>query len=343
MPETVAVLGGGSFGTVLANIMANNGHSVRLWARDKDLVTQINTEHRNTKYFPEYELHTNLIACEDAREAIADTRTLFFCMSSAAYEETARAIASHIRKDALVVSTAKGLQIGNFKLMSEVLAETLPSTVNIAVLSGPNIAAELVRHEITATVIATEDLNTTQHIHKLLYCSYLRIYNNDDQKGVELAGALKNIYAIIAGMASGLGVGYNSVALLVTRALAEMRRFAIHYGAHAETFLGLAGNGDLIVTCLSPESRNFRFGSLIGSGRSVKDAIVEVGQTVEGLNTLKVVHAQAARDKLYMPLMRGLYRMIYEGAELATLLQELMHSQQRKDVDHPDSACDIYG
>jgi glycerol-3-phosphate dehydrogenase (NAD(P)+) len=336
-PQQVAVLGAGSFGTVLANIIAQNGHKVRLWGRDQEMVKQINEGHHNPKYLPDYVLHESLVAYTDLIETIADVSALFFCVPSSAYEQTASTIAPHVPGHALIVSTAKGLRQGRLQLMSELLADILPSGLSIGVLSGPNIAAELARQEITATVLASEDFKMSERIHALLYCSYLRIYNNDDKKGVELAGALKNIYAIIAGIASGLGVGYNSVALLITRALAEMRRFAMHYGAKTETFLGLAGNGDLIVTCLSPESRNFHFGKLIGSGCSVQEAIAKVGQTVEGLNTLKVIHAEATRSELYMPLMQGLHRMVYEGAEIKALLKGLMHASHREDVDDQKS------
>lgn len=342
MVQIATVLGGGSFGTVLANIMANNSHDVRLWARDTDAVHAMNRYHRNVKYLPDYELNANLKVTADLDVALSETQTLIFCVPSNAYRTIARLVKSHLGVGIDVVSTAKGLEPDCFKLMSETLKEELSPNINIGILGGPNIALELARHEITATVIASADLKMAERIHKLLYCPYLRVYRNADWHGVELAGVLKNIYAIIGGIASGLGVGYNSKGLLITRALAEMRRFAVSYGAHVETFIGLAGNGDLIVTCLSPESRNFRFGVLLGQGHETKDAVKEIGQTVEGLNTLKVIYAESQRRKLYMPLMEGLYQMVYENVEISALLDGMMHAQQREDVETPQVLFESY-
>lgn len=333
MSEWVAVLGGGSFGTVLANIIANNGHHVHLWVRERALADEINHTHCNSKYFDNLSLHVGVVAETDLGAVLSGAGTVLVCVPSSAYRSTAKAMATHLSDKASVISTAKGLEPDCFKLMSEILSEELSPKVSIGVLSGPNIAAELARAEITATVLASTDKHLVERVHAFLYCSYLRVYSSTDIQGVELAGALKNIYAIIAGIASSMGVGYNSIALLITRALAEMRRFAVNSGARAETVLGLAGNGDLIVTCLSPDSRNYRFGQALGQGRKPKEAIAEIGRTVEGINTLKVVHAEARRRKLYMPLLESLYQMLHEDVGVSALLEGLMHSEQRADVE----------
>lgn len=336
MSQSVVVLGGGSFATVLANIIAKNGIAVRLWARDESLVTAINKNHCNPRYLPDYQLHADITAYVDIALAMQDADFILIAVPSSAYRSVAQLIAPFFNSKIALVSTAKGFEIDSFKMMTKVLQEELPELCRIGVLSGPNIAAELAQEEIAATVIASTDTALQERIHELLYCSYLRVYSSSDMHGVELAGALKNIYAIVAGIATGRGVGFNTIALLITRSLVEMRRFAVSMGARTETFLGLAGNGDLIVTCLSPDSRNFRFGKALAEGNTIEEAIATINQTIEGLNTLKVVHKEATQRNLYMPLLDGLYKIIYEKLDINLLPGFLMHAHRRADVEDTD-------
>jgi glycerol-3-phosphate dehydrogenase (NAD(P)+) len=219
-----------------------------------------------------------------------------------------------------------------FKLMSEVLAEEIPQA-RIGVLSGPNLAKEIAAQQITATVIASEDeqLNTT--VQALLHSGTFRVYASSDVFGVELGGALKNVYAIMAGMAAALGLGQNTISMLMTRSLAEMSRFAVQKGADPMTFLGLSGVGDLIATCMSPLSRNYRVGYELGKGRDLDEIIAELGQVAEGVNTLKFLKQQAEELNIYMPLVNGLYEIIYSAKTINEVVGGLMFAEQNRDVE----------
>ena len=203
----------------------------------------------------------------------------------------------------------------------------------IGVLSGPNLAKEIAASQLTGTVIASADVAVREAVQDALKSRTFRVYTNDDMFGVELGGSLKNIYAIIAGMASALGMGHNTNSMLVTRGLTEMARFGRVLGADPMTFLGLAGVGDLVVTCSSPLSRNFRLGFALGEGKSLEAASQEIGQVVEGVNTVRLVSQRAAELEIYMPLASGLYRVLFEGASLDSVVSSLMLGEQALDVE----------
>ena len=216
--------------------------------------------------------------------------------------------------------------------MSEILQEEIPQC-RIGVLSGPNLAAEIVNRDLTATVIASEDPEVRTSVQNLLGCEYFRVYANADMYGVELAGALKNIYAIVAGLGSALGMGENAKAMLITRGMAEMSRFAVSLGANPMTFLGLAGVGDLIVTCTSSKSRNFRIGYAIGKGKPLEEAAAELGQVAEGIYTLKLVRDKSEAMGIQMPLVRGLHEILYGNASVKAVINGLMTAAQNSDVE----------
>jgi glycerol-3-phosphate dehydrogenase (NAD(P)+) len=216
--------------------------------------------------------------------------------------------------------------------MSQVLRELAPNAP-IGVLSGPNLAKEIAASQLTGTVIASADIVVREAVQDALKSRTFRVYTNDDMFGVELGGSLKNIYAIIAGMASALGMGHNTNSMLVTRGLTEMARFGRVLGADPMTFLGLAGVGDLVVTCSSPLSRNFRLGFALGEGKSLEEASQEIGQVVEGVNTVRLVSQRAAELEIYMPLASGLYRVLFEGASLDSVVSSLMLGEQALDVE----------
>lgn len=331
-PHRVAILGGGSFGTALANIVADNGHDTCLWLRNAERAAEINREHRNSKYLPELPLNPDLRACTDLADALAERDIVFISVPSHSCREVAREIAPRLAPGCILVSTTKGIEPAAFRLMSEVLHEEIPSA-RLGVLSGPNLAKEIAARQITGTVIASPDPNLNQTIQSLLHCGYFRVYASSDIYGVELAGALKNIYAIMAGMAAAMGIGHNTVAMLITRSLAEMSRFAVHKGADPSTFLGLAGVGDLLVTCMSPLSRNYRVGYELGQGRPLAEVVAELGQVAEGVNTLRLVSEEAGRLKVRMPLAQGLYQIIHEGATIADVVGGLMWAEQNRDVE----------
>jgi len=327
-----AVLGGGSFGTVLANLLAENGIETRLWMRDADQASDTQCNRENKKYIPGLKLADYLNATSDIQYALQDASFVLLSIPSKAFREIARQSRSFLSPDAVVICSAKGIEAGSFKLMSEIMNEELPNH-RTGVISGPNLAMEIAQKQLTGTVIASTDTEVCDIVQCAFRSSYFRVYANNDLYGVELGGVLKNIYAIMAGIASSLGVGQNTLSLLMTRSIAEMSRFAVSMGANPMTFIGLAGMGDLIVTCTSPLSRNFRIGRAIGSGLSLEQAIREVGQTAEGVNTLKLVKEKADEKNIYMPLANGLYQILFNGSTIEKEIDELMGSALNADVE----------
>ncbi len=331
-PTKIAVLGGGSFGTAIANMVAGNGHEAVLWMRDAGYAAECQTSRSNPRYLPDYPLEPNLSITADLAAALAGARVVFFSVPSAAFRAVAQLAAPHIPAETVVISTAKGFAPEGFTRMSEVLAEELPGA-RIGVISGPNLAREVARHAITATVIASADPEVCALVQALLVTPYFRVYANPDVFGVELAGALKNIYAIEAGMATQMGLGQNTMAVLLTRSLAEMTRFAATLGANPMTFLGLGGVGDLFVTCTSPLSRNFRIGRALASGESLEAAVAAIGQVAEGINTTRIVKHKADELGVYMPLASALHAVLFEGRSIPRALAGMAVSERTDDVE----------
>ncbi|GGG56593.1 glycerol-3-phosphate dehydrogenase [NAD(P)+] [Pseudohongiella nitratireducens] len=330
--ETVSVIGGGSFGTVIANIVAGNGYRVNFWLRNEESATEVNEKRENSRYLPGYQIHENVYATTDIQAAVESSSVVFVAVPSAFFRTVVQRLAPIIRPDALLVSTTKGIEAGTFLLMSQVMQQELPEAT-IGVLSGPNLAREIAQQSLTGTVIASPDESMRERVREMMRSEYFRVYTNNDMYGVELGGSLKNIYAIIAGLASAMGMGHNTNAMLVTRSLTEMARFGRELGADPMTFLGLSGVGDLIVTCSSSLSRNFRVGLALGEGKTLDDAVGELGQVAEGVNTLKQVQQKAKEMDVYMPLADGLYQIVYEGKTVDQVLSALMHGEGALDVE----------
>jgi len=328
----VAVLGGGSFGTAIANIMADNGHCVSLWLRNEQRAEEINRLHRNIAYLPDFPLNPKLTASTNLATTVAGCDVIFVAVPSGSCRQVAQVLARHLAPNAIVVSTTKGIEPNNFILMSQVLAEEIPGA-RIGVLSGPNFAKEIVAQQITGTVIASEDEALKGLIQAMLHSGTFRVYGSSDVLGVELGGALKNVYAIMSGLAAALGIGQNAISMLMTRSLAEMSRFAVRRGADPMTFLGLSGVGDLIATCMSPLSRNYRVGYQLGEGRDLEQIVADLGQVAEGVNTLKLLKAQADELEVYMPLVAGLYDIIYNKKSVGDVVGSLMFAEQNVDVE----------
>ena len=331
--STVSVLGGGSFGTVIANIIGQNGYRVNFWMRSDTLVDEVNRTHENSQYLPGYILHDNVVATSDMRSAVEHSDIIFVAVPSAYFRAVVKDILPWIKEDVILVSTTKGIEAGSFKLMSQILQQEVPNA-RIGVMSGPNLAKEIAAKNLTGTVIASEHTSVRELVQQVLKSEYFRVYTNDDMFGVELGGALKNIYAIIAGLASAMGMGNNTNSMLVTRSLTEMARFGRRLGADPMTFLGLSGVGDLVVTCSSPLSRNFRIGMALAKGGTIEEAIAEVGQVAEGVNTLKLVKLKADELGVYMPLVNGLYQIIYNGQSVRNIVASLMLGEQALDVEY---------
>lgn len=328
----VAILGGGSFGTALANIIATNGHQACLWFRDEVRAAECQKSRENSKYLPGYRLHDRLNVSANLEQALARADVVVIAIPSDSYRQVVRSAAPLVNPGTIFVSATKGIESPDFILMSDILAQEL-NGVRIGVLSGPNFAKEIVQNQQTGSVLASEDERVLELIPKVFSSNTFRIYTSHDKFGVELAGALKNIYAIISGMANALGCGCNTHAMIVTRALAEMGRFADRLGANAMTFLGLAGVGDLILTCSSDLSRNYRVGYAIGKGQSLTQILNEMGQVAEGVNTLKVVKQKANELGVYMPLASGLHGILFDGQDIAEVVQTLMTGEMATDVE----------
>jgi len=330
--KRITVLGGGSFGTIIANIAAENGHSVRQWMRDEARAAEIREFRENRRYLPGVTLNANLEPTCDLQAAVADAELIFVSIPSSAFRQVIRDAACWIQPGQQIVSTTKGIEADTFSLMSEILSQELPEA-RIGVLSGPNLAKEVARRQLTATVIASDDSGLRTSVQQVLHSAYFRIYASDDSYGVELGGTLKNIYAIAAGLSAALGMGENTKAMLMTRSLAEMSRFAVSMGANPMTFIGLAGVGDLIVTCMSPLSRNYRVGYALGEGKTLDEAVAALGEVAEGVNTLKRVKAKAQEQDIYMPLVWGLYEVVFNAAPVAEVVKTLMLNEQSTDVE----------
>jgi len=330
--EIAAVLGGGSFGTAMATILAENGHEARLWVRDAETAAAINEDSENAKYLPGSILPSGVRANDDLIATLKGATLIFVAVPSRAFIEVLAKAKDYVPEGTIVVSCTKGIAADSFKLMSQVLMQQWPQA-RVGVLSGPNLAKEIVDKSFTGTVIASEDDELCKRIQVALSCDYFRVYQSSDMYGVELGGALKNIYAIATGMAAALGVGDNTRGLLITRSLAEMSRYAAHLGGDPMSFLGLAGVGDLIVTCSSPLSRNYQVGYQVGKGLSVEEAVANLGQTAEGINTVKLIAERASQLDIYMPICTGLYNILFAGKPRDEVIASLMQGEHSYDVE----------
>lgn len=329
----VAVLGGGSFGTAIANIIACNNHQTFLWMRSAEHASACQLARQNARYLPGYMLHEQLMITSDLGQAVTDADLVFVSIPSHSFRAVTRQLKPLLADDTIVVSTAKGIEPEGFTLMSQILEQELPGHP-IGVLSGPNFAKEIVQQQQTGTVIASESERVINCVQETLKSSTFRVYANHDSYGVELGGALKNIYAIICGMAAALGAGHNTQAMLLTRSLAEMGRFAQMMGANPMTFLGLAGVGDLILTCTSDLSRNYRVGFALGQGKKLDEIVASLGQVAEGVNTLLQVKHKADELGVYMPLVSGLHAVLFENKPIAEVARGLMVGEQADDVEY---------
>ena len=326
------VIGGGSFGTAIASILATNNIKTHQWMRNHKVADSINKSHENPQYLPGVKLNPNLIATTDLEIAITGAQLIFVSVPSKSFRTVVQQLKPFLKPGQCLISTTKGIESDGFNLMSQVLTEECPGH-SVAVLSGPNLAKEIGRKQLTATVVASSDGALRTAVQDALGCEYFRVYASDDIYGVELSGALKNIYAIVSGFIAALGMGENTKSMIITRSLAEMSRFAVAQGANPLTFLGLAGVGDLVVTCMSPLSRNYRVGYAIGEGKSLEEAIEELGEVAEGVNTLRYINTQSEELGIYMPLVKGAYAVLFAHVDPRLVAKELMTGENTTDVE----------
>lgn len=331
----VAIVGGGNFGTAIANIIARNGYTTYLWMRDPEQVEQTLRAGENRRYLPGHPLEPGVKPTADLGQATKTSQLIFVAVPSAGFASVCTEMAPFINPDDVLISATKGIAPGGFRLMSQLLGD-FTSSQHVGAISGPNLAEEIAARQYAGTVIATHQQQDATLVQEVMRNDTLRVYASADVYGVELGGALKNIYAIVCGLASGLNVGQNTIGLLVTRALAEMSRFAVSMGGNPFTFLGLAGVGDLLVTCTSPLSRNHQLGECIAKGMSLDEASASLGKLAEGVNTLELVYAKSRELDVYMPLVDGLHRIVFQQQGVAEVISTLMSNTEGADVEFVD-------
>jgi glycerol-3-phosphate dehydrogenase (NAD(P)+) len=329
----VAILGAGSWGTALATLLTTPAEVV-LWARDPALIEAINARGENAHYLPGIRLAGNVRATDDLAVALQGAACVVFAIPSAGMRAVAQEAAPHVPPDALLVNAAKGLEDTTGLRMSEVIGQALASrgsSGSVAALSGPNLALEVARGIPTASVAAASDEETARRCQALWMGPTFRVYTSPDLVGVELAGAMKNVIAIGAGICEGLGFGDNSRAALMTRGLAEITRLGADLGAKTSTFLGLAGVGDLIATGGSRLSRNYRLGVGLGQGRKLKEVLTEIGQVAEGVPTTKAICLLARKVGIEMPIAEALHAALFGGADVRAGITQLMLRPPREE------------
>jgi glycerol-3-phosphate dehydrogenase (NAD(P)+) len=321
----VTVVGAGSWGTAFATIPAEKGVETTLWARRAEVADDINARHGNPDYLPDFELPASLSATHDVQKAVEGADVVAMAVPSHAFREVFRQVTPHLGDGAPVVSLTKGIEQESLRRMTEVMAEEadLPAT-RLAVVSGPNLAKEVMRRMPSASVVASADEETGERLQALFMAPFFRVYTNPDVVGCELSGAMKNVIAIAAGIADGMGFGDNSRASLITRGLAEVARLGVKMGAEPMTFAGLAGMGDLVATCISKLSRNRGVGEELGRGRSLDDIVGQTRMVAEGVRTSRAVLALGQREDVDLPLTEHVVKVLYEGVSPGDMVLSLM-------------------
>ncbi len=321
-----AVVGGGSWGTALAALLAERGHEVTLWALEPEVVEAVNTRHENTTYLPGHVLPRALRASANVDQAVRGAALVVSVAPSQFVSGVMAEAAPHVAPDALVVSASKGIELTTLRSMDQVLSALLPEATmrRFCALSGPSFAAEVAGRQPTAVVVASRTEEAARRAQALFQTPFFRVYTNNDVVGVELAGALKNVIALAAGVAAGLGYGHNTLAALITRGLAEIKRLGLAMGAHGATFAGLAGMGDLVLTCTGSLSRNRTVGYRMGQGERLDDILADMRSVAEGVKTARAVHELAGRHGVEMPISEEVYAILHEGRAPQDALRRLM-------------------
>lgn len=326
MTYHVTVFGLGSWGTALAQVLAENGHQVLMWGRDQKHVTELSSTYINQRYLPNILLSDHIQFTSDLKQAVMFSDIFIFVMPTQAIRQVARFINPLLTEQVHLVHASKGLELGTSLRISEILSEEIDAKYcyPISVLSGPSHAEEVARHDITTITVASSDLEEAKFIQSLFSNHYFRVYTNSDVIGVELGAAFKNVIALGAGALAGLGYGDNAKAAIITRGLAEISRLGIAMGADPLTFIGLSGVGDLVVTATSQHSRNFKAGYALGQGKSLEDIQKNMGMVIEGVATTQSAYDLAKIWGIEMPITEAIYRVIYDNAPIQTVAEELM-------------------
>lgn len=334
----MAVIGAGSWGTTVAHLVAHNVPTV-LWARDPAVADEISREHANSRYLAGHRLHPSLEATADLGEALDGADVVVMGVPSHGFRETLVRARPHVRAWVPVISLAKGLEQGTRKRMTEVINEELPGHPH-GVLTGPNLAREILDGHAAASVLAVSDPTIATRLQGVFATELFRVYTNDDVVGCELAGALKNVMAIASGMADGLGAGDNTRAAVITRGLAELTRLGVALGGNPMTFAGLAGMGDLVATCISPQSRNRHVGEQLGRGRRIEEVVAEMRMVAEGVRTAPVVMELAAEHGVEMPIAEQVCAVVNRGRPASEAYRGLLRRRPRREMHGIDGGPD---
>jgi len=326
MHEQIGVIGAGSWGTTLASLLAKKGHEVTLWAYEPELAAEMAKERINSLFLPGIPLSPRLSFTNSLSDAVRGKGLLLFVVPSQVTRGVVAAVLPDISRDAVIVSASKGIELDTLKIMSEVYADLLPpaTMARFAVLSGPSFAREVAREMPTAVVAAAADAAVARHVQQVFATSFFRLYTNNDMTGVELGGAIKNVIAIAAGISDGLGFGHNTRAALITRGLAEMARLGRAMDARAETFAGLAGMGDLVLTCTGDLSRNRSVGMKLGEGMRLAEILAEMRMVAEGVKTTESALSLARRLHVDMPITEKVFQVLHEDKPARDAVIELM-------------------
>jgi len=324
--SAIGVIGAGSFGTALANVLASGGHDVTLWVHEPKQAEDIRVHRENRRYHPGFRLEDRLRPTCDLAEAVANKPLVLAVSPSHVTRAILSQAAPFLSPETIVVCASKGIEIDTLELMCQVLDEVLPepNRARAAYLSGPSFAKEVMQRLPTAVTVAAADPQVREQVQKAFNTDYFRVYTVDDVIGVEIAGAVKNVMAIAAGIADGLGYGYNTRAAIISRGLAEISRLGAKMGAKPMTFLGLAGVGDLVLTCTGDLSRNRTVGLKLGSGQTLEQILAGSNQVAEGINTTKAVHFLSRKLEVDMPIVEAVYQILYEQRSAAEAVGRLM-------------------
>lgn len=324
--EKVAVIGAGSWGTALALVLADNGHEVRLWGHKQEQIDEINSKHTNEKYLPNLKLPETIVGISSLSAALEGMDIIILAVPTKAIREVLGKIREFQKFPLTIVHVSKGIEPDSLLRISEMIEQELPSSVlkDIVVLSGPSHAEEVsLRHPTTVTV-SSENMDAANMVQDLFMNQHFRVYTNPDVIGVEIGGALKNIIALAAGISDGLGYGDNAKAALITRGLTEIARLGTKMGANPLTFLGLSGIGDLIVTCTSVHSRNWRAGNMLGKGKKLDEVLESMGMVVEGVRTTKAAYQLSEKYNVKMPITESLYGVLFNDNNPKEAVDQLM-------------------
>lgn len=331
--QRIAVLGPGSWGTALSQVLNDNGHEVRIWGNLADQIDEINEKHTNTRYFKDVILDEKIKAYKDLAEALDGVDAVLFVVPTKVTRLVSKQVAQTLDHKVIVMHASKGLEPDTHERLSTVLEEEIPAHLrsDIVVVSGPSHAEETIVRDITLISAASKDLETAKYAQTLFSNNYFRLYTNNDVIGVETAGALKNIIAVGAGALHGLGYGDNAKAAIIARGLTEITRLGVKMGANPLTYSGLSGVGDLIVTGTSVHSRNWRAGDALGRGEKLEDIERNMGMVIEGISTTRAAYELAKELDVYMPITQAIYSVIYQGASIDSAIKNIMAGEFRQE------------